>query len=67
VWVPLFPFWLLLILVGAVLFPLVVLAGFALGISAVRAYATGWRILSAMKHTLVEVDDPEVHVRLSFA
>ena len=66
-WIPLFPVWLVLTMIGALLFPFVLIAGMATGVDALQVYITGWRILSAMRDTVVEVDDPEVHVRVKFA
>ena len=64
IWVPLFLVWLMLAPVVVVLFPLVALVSVFLGISGVELYATAWQMLSSLRRTLVEVESPEVLVRV---
>jgi hypothetical protein len=43
---------------------LVALVSVFLGISGVELYATAWQMLSSLRRTLVEVESPEVLVRV---
>jgi hypothetical protein len=64
IWFPLFLVWLVLAPVVIVLFPVVALASVFLGISGVELYATAWQLLSSLRRTLIEVESPEVLVRV---
>jgi hypothetical protein len=63
-WIPLFLVWLLLLPVVLVLFPVVLVVGLCVGINAFWLYGTVWAILSSMRHTLIEVENDEVQLRL---
>lgn len=64
-WVPLFLVWLLLLPLLLILFPVVALVGLFVHLNAVRLYGSAWGIVTSLRRTLVEVDTPEVQVRVS--
>ena len=64
IWLPLFLVWLVLAPVVLVLFPLVAVVSLFFGISGVELYATAWQMLSSLRRTLVEVESPDVLVRV---
>ncbi len=64
IWVPLFLVWLVLAPMVLVLFPFVALASVFLGINGLELYATAWQMLSSLRRTLVEVESPDVLVRV---
>jgi hypothetical protein len=59
---PLFLVWLVLLPLMVVLFPVVALACVFVHLNAVRLYGAGWRLVTSLRRTLVEVDTPEVRV-----
>ena len=63
-WIPLFLVWILLLPLLLVLLPLIALVGLFVGLNALRLYAAVWEILSALRHTLVEVNSPGADVRI---
>lgn len=63
-WVPLFLVWLVLLPLMLVLFPLVAVACVFLRLNAFRLYGTAWQILRSLRRTLVEVESPDVSVRV---
>lgn len=65
-WLPLFLLWLILLPLLLVLFPVVLLAGLFLGINAGKLYVSVWQILTAMRNTLIEVEDSRtsLHIRI---
>jgi uncharacterized membrane protein len=67
IWIPLFLVWLALLPLMVVLFPVMALAGVFVHLSAVRLYRATWQIMSSMRRTLVEVDSPELRVRVHIA
>lgn len=66
-WIPLFLIWLLLLPLVLVLFPFVALACIFVNVNALRLYVAGWGILSALRHTLVEVHSTSADVRVDLA
>lgn len=67
IWVPLFLVWLALLPVLLILFPVVALGCLFVRLDAVRLYGAAWRIVSSLRKTVVDVDAPEVRVRVSLA
>lgn len=67
IWVPLFVVWLILLPLLLILFPVAALACLFVRLNAVRLYGTAWGIVSSLRKTLVEVDTPEVRVRVRVA
>jgi uncharacterized membrane protein len=67
IWVPLFLVWLVLLPLLLVLFPVVALGCLFVHLDAVRLYGTVWGIVSSLRKTLVEVDTPQVRVRVRVA
>lgn len=67
IWVPLFLVWLVLLPLLLILFPVVALACVLVHLNAVRLYGTGWRMVSSLRKTLVEVNTPGVQVWVSLA
>jgi len=66
-WVPLFAIWLVLLPMVLILFPLVALGCVFVRVDAVELYGTAWRILSSLRHTLVDVRNDAMRVRVSVA
>lgn len=66
-WIPLFLLWILLLPLLLVSLPVIALVCLVVRVNALRLYTAVWGILSALRHTLVEVNSPvaEVRVRLS--
>lgn len=67
IWLPLFVVWLVLLPLMLVLFPLVALAGVFVRVNAVQLYGAVWGVLNSLKRTLVEVESPDVSVRVKVA
>lgn len=67
IWVPLFLVWLILLPLLLVLFPVVALACVFVRLNAARLYGTAWGIVSSLRKTVVDVDAPEVRVRVRLA
>lgn len=65
-WIPLFLVWILLLPLLLVSLPVIALVCLVVRVNALRLYTVVWGILSALRHTLVEVNSPvaEVRVRL---
>jgi hypothetical protein len=66
-WIPLFLLWLVLLPVALVLFPLICIACWCMGVNAIRLYTTAWRFLASLRHTLIEVEQPDHAVRIHIA
>jgi len=66
-WLPLFLLWILLLPLLLVSLPVIALACLLVRVNALRLYTAVWEILSALRHTLVEINSPvaDVRVRLS--
>lgn len=66
IWAPVFLLWLLVALAGLILSPVLVLGALAQGRNPVTAAAAFWRLVFALKGTVVEVEAPasSVLVRL---
>jgi hypothetical protein len=63
-WIPLFLVWILLMPLLLVLLPIVALVCQLVRVEAHCFYAAAWDILSSLRHTLVEVNSPEMEVRI---
>lgn len=63
-WVPLFLVWILLLPLLAVLFPLVFVIGLCIRIHAGKLYLAAWQILTSLRKTLIEIENPGICLKI---
>lgn len=63
-WLPLFLVWLLLFPLVFVLFPFFLVGCLLLDLNAFKAIAAGWNLVTGLRGTHVEVNDPKHYILL---
>jgi uncharacterized integral membrane protein len=63
-WLPLFLIWLLLLPLVLVLFPFFLVGCLILDLNAFKAIAAGWSLMTGLRGTHVEVEDPKNYILL---
>ena len=63
-WLPLFIVWLLLLPIVLVLFPFFLVGCLILDLNAFTAIAAGWNLITGLRGTHVEVNDPQNYILL---
>ena len=61
-WIPLFLAWLILLPLVLLLLPLAFVACLVVELNPFQVFATFWGLISGLKGTHVEVEDPQAHV-----